>query len=399
MRARSISVGLAVVAGSTLADPLTLVQARARAEQAAPEVVLAEQRAQVAQAEVDAATPWLNPTLTVTTARLTTKLGTTVSLPLQLFGQRGTLRTATEHDARAAELDTEASRRDARWVASLAWLDLWEAQSRAALLDAGATDAARVAQVATDKFAAGSSPRVDVLRTNADRARIAADAAQAHQLVRAAAARLAFTLSLEAPVETIEASGEPSFSRSTPELDPSHPVLRREHERVTAAESHLSAERRAVWPIVSPLVTVNAFDPTQAGVDVIVGLSLDVPLLSQRGGAIARAHAQHALAQRAADVERARLVAAVTDAGSRASAALARLTALREEVLPLLDEARQLTDEGYQAGYFDLVRLLDARRTALETRLAMVEAHATWARAMADLERAAGVSLLPPESP
>ena len=63
-------------------------------------------------------------------------------------------------------------------------------------------------------------------------------------------------------------------------------------------------------------------------------------------------------------------------------------------MLPLLDEARQLSDEGYQSGYFDLVRLLDARRAELETRLAIVDANAAWARAMADVERSAGVSLL-----
>ncbi len=401
MNARWLSLCFVVAAGPALAEPITLEQARGRAQRNAPEVVVAERRAQVAHAEIDALTPWLNPTLTVTTARQTAKLGTTVTLPLQLFGQRGTLREAAEHDARAAELDTEAVRRDARWAASLAWLDLWEAQARAALLEAGAADAARVAQVAAEKFGAGSSPRVDVLRTSADRARIAADAAQAKQLVRAAAARLAFTLSLEQPGPPLQASGEPTFAprrASEAPLD-THPAVLRAQARVTAAASHLTAERRAVWPVVSPQVTVSTFDPTQPGVDVIAGLSLELPLLSQRGGAIARAQSQQHLAEREAEVERARLATAVVEGERRAAAAFARLTALRDEVLPPLEEARQLTDEGYQAGYFDLVRLLDARRTALETRLAIVDAHATWARAMADVERAAAMSSSPSESP
>jgi outer membrane protein TolC len=41
-------------------------------------------------------------------------------------------------------------------------------------------------------------------------------------------------------------------------------------------------------------------------------------------------------------------------------------------------------------GRVDLIRLLDAQRALLESRLAAAEAEATWGRAVADLERAAG---------
>ncbi len=390
-----------VAASWARGEPLTLAEARARAAQNGPEVLLAVKRAELAHTQVAAATPLPNPTLAVTSARQTAKLGTTVSLPLQLFGQRGTQRDALEREATSAELDTTALRTDARWTATLAWVDLWEAQRRTALLDDAVVDAKRVAQVAAEKFGAGSSPRVDVLRTAAELARIGAEAAAARQTTLAAAERLALTVGVE---QQLEAQGALHFVDEVPTVDQlllrigEHPTLARDRARIDAADLHLTAERRGRWPQVTPQVTVNLFDPTLAGPDFIFGLSLEVPVLDQRTGVIDRAVAQRSLAELEAALERARLSTAVSEGSNRARAAHLRLRALTEDVLPLLDEARQLTDEGYQSGYFDLVRLLDARRAALETRLAIVDAHATWARAMADVERAAGVELLAEEA-
>jgi outer membrane protein TolC len=58
--------------------------------------------------------------------------------------------------------------------------------------------------------------------------------------------------------------------------------------------------------------------------------------------------------------------------------------------LPALEEARQMTEEGYRDGHVDLLRVLEAQRAALEGRTAYVEAQAAWQRARADVERAVG---------
>ena len=52
-----------------------------------------------------------------------------------------------------------------------------------------------------------------------------------------------------------------------------------------------------------------------------------------------------------------------------------------------------MTEEGYRDGRVDLLRLLDAQRARLESQIALVDAQATWERALADVERAAGVRL------
>jgi outer membrane protein, heavy metal efflux system len=378
--------------------PVTFVAARAAGEAAAPDVALAAGRDQIARAEVSVAGALANPNVAVTTARETARLGVSLGVPLPLFGQRGTAVTAARTDAAAATLDVEAARADGRFAASVAWIDLWEAQERARLLAEAASDAERVATIADEKFKAGSAPRVDVLRTAADRARARADAAFAAASVPAASARLAIAIG-QAGAGPLAADGGPGLAlapldlAALVELLPVHPALRRDHVRVDAAAAHVRAEQRLRWPTINAELAVNWHDPTLTGTDVIGGLSLEAPVLSLRGGAIARAKAEQALAETSAALEQRRLEADLADAYRRAEGAGARARSLATDVLPALEEVRRMTEEGYRDGRVDLLRLIDAQRARLESRIAEVEAEAAWERALAEVEHAVGVRL------
>lgn len=110
----------------------------------APDVRLAEERIGISNAEVDVAGALNNPTLTVSTARQTARLGTSLAVPLPLFGQRSTSIRAARADADAVALDVSLVRKESRWAASVVWIDLWEAQERASVLGLAAQDAERL---------------------------------------------------------------------------------------------------------------------------------------------------------------------------------------------------------------------------------------------------------------
>src|SRR3569623_271256 len=152
------------------AQPVTLAEARMRALRAGPELLLARPREQVARAQGDVAGALPNPTVGVTTARLTARLTTSLLQPLPLFGQRGAGIDAARADAEAAHLDIAAVAVDARLGVTAAWLELWAAQERPRLLQQAAADAARVAAIAHARFAAGSGPRGDEVRPTGARA-------------------------------------------------------------------------------------------------------------------------------------------------------------------------------------------------------------------------------------
>ena len=366
---------------------VTFEGARKLAEQQAPEVALTEQRTAVARAEVAVAGALANPTLTVSSASQSARLSTGVSVPLPLFGQRGTAISAAEADANVAQLEVEVARREARRAATVAWVELWEAQQRSHLLETAAGDARRVFQIATEKFGAGIGAKVDMLRTRADAARATAEAEAATHDVAAASSRL--SLLLGAPAVLI-ASGEPAYAElpAQPAMGlADHPTLAKAREAVSAADAHLIAERRLRFPVLNAQFGLNLFDPAFTGPEFVAGLSFDLPVLSLRGGAIERARAQRLIAETTLTLEERRLRSEASDAWERARASAAQRLALKTHVLPDLEETRALTEEGYTLGRLELLRVLEAQKVLLETQLAEVQAVGTWTRAVADLER------------
>jgi outer membrane protein, heavy metal efflux system len=384
--------------GAEVARAISLAEARALASRLGPEVVLAERREAIARAQVNVAGALGNPTVSVQSARLSARLTTALGVPLPLFGQRETAVAAAGADAEAVLRETEALRLDARWSATRAWLDLWEAEARGRLLDSAATEAERLAGIAQERFAAGSTPRLDVVRTGADRARARAEARAARSSVAAASARLSIALgAIDTGPLTADGPAEvgplPAARAGLDRALALHPALARDRAQSDAAGAHVRAEQRLRWPVVSAQVAVSQDDPTLPGTDVIAGLSFEAPVLSLRGGVIARARAERALAESVTELDTRRLRAELDGAYEQARAAAVRAEAFGKEVLPALEEARRMTEEGYRDGRVDLLRLLEAQRALLDGRGAHVEAQATAQRALADVERALGTPL------
>jgi outer membrane protein, heavy metal efflux system len=380
---------------ATATRSISFEAARARAERVAGDVVVAERRVDVARGDVGVAGTLANPSLSATTARQTAQIGLSLTVPLPLFGQRGSLVAAARADLDVATLEVEMVRNDARWSATLAWFDLWEAQERSRVLAGSAEESARLLAIAKQRFDAGSAPRLDVVRATADNARAAAEAQAAHASVSAFGARLLPWLGEDGDI-SVAAIGPGGFPQTIPAMGTladqaaGHPTLIRDRAESAAAGKHVAAEQRQRWPIINGEIIVNVGDPTLPGTDVIGGAALELPVLNLRGGAIARARAQQAVADAQAVLDARRLFADLRDAYHRSEGAGQRARALRESVLPAIEEARKMTEEGYRAGRVDLLRLLEAQRAVLDARLALAEATASYGRAFADLERAVG---------
>jgi outer membrane protein TolC len=357
----AISLALAL---SSRAEPLTLDQARRRAERAAPEVALSAVKVDAAKQDVSLAQTWANPSLTVGTALRTARLSTGLGLPLLLFGQRGKEVDAARAEVETFVRDTLVARSDAVWAATQAWVDLWEAESRARLLASAAVDAARLEAIAAAKQDAGAGSRLDLLRTTAEARRASSEAAQAGQYARAAGARLAPAMGATGLVWSTE--GEPGFSTDLPPLEVlqqrlgGHPVAQRNLAATSAAASRVDLELRRRWPELNAQVTLNQFDPTLEGPDVLFGLTFELPVLNLRGAAIEKARLQRSSAELSQTLDEQRLRSALADGWERSQASLRHLRVLHDEVLPALEEARTLTDEAFRLGTVDLLRVLDA---------------------------------------
>jgi cobalt-zinc-cadmium efflux system outer membrane protein len=174
-------------------------------------------------------------------------------------------------------------------------------------------------------------------------------------------------------------------------------VLHRGQDQVAAARAHVALEQRLRVPVPTAEVSVDYQDRTNEDrTDVIGGLSFELPLLSQRGGAIGRARAQLSSAATALTLDQRQLLADLGEAYYTTRAAGARARALRTVVLPAMEEARKMTEDGYREGRLDILRLLEAQRAVLDARLSSLDAAVAWCHALADLERASGVTFYAP---
>lgn len=393
----AVAVALADAPVTEADRALTLHDVRAAALVRAPAVLSSRRRVDGAQADVETAGAWPNPTVNVSTASITARLAASVAQPLP-FGRTGPAVAAGRADLEAARQDVAAVTLDARRDATVAWVDLWEAQEKVRLQALAVADAEQLLGLARDKADNGTGAKLDVVRATAERATAAAAAASARASVLSAAARLAPLLGRD-PAQPLATAGAPVF-KPVPDvaiLDAAvaaHPRATKEAASLEAAEARGRLERAQRWPALEAQFGASALDPTQPGTDVTVGLALELPIFDRRVGHVARAGAEVELQRLALEAATVALRSELHDAWRRAQGAREALATYDADVLPALAEAEQMTTDGFALGRLDALPVVLARAAVRDARLARSAAVAEFTRAMADLEHATGLELL-----
>lgn len=170
----------------------------------------------------------------------------------------------------------------------------------------------------------------------------------------------------------------------------SHPKRTVIAGRIAAASAGAAEARTARLPSLALEGQVSMFDPTQPGTDVLVGLSIDVPLFAH---AADRVHAANATVE----AERARLAATEVELGGQLVAAYRRwqeasetLAALEKTILPAQEKASSLAMQAFREGARDVSSALQADRDLAAVRAELVAARADTGLAWIDLRAASG---------
>jgi len=159
-----------------------------------------------------------------------------------------------------------------------------------------------------------------------------------------------------------------------------------EMERRRAA-LELEKARRIPDPVVSAGVT--RFEETDDNA-VLLSLSIPLPVFGLNPGGVAAAKA--ALGQglderRAAEMG---VRSALAETYASLAAARAEIRTLQNDILPSAERTYAAIREGYRAGKFGFLDVLDAQRTLFEARQDYVGALATYHSALAGTERLVG---------
>jgi outer membrane protein TolC len=405
-----LSGGLAMLVVLATARPapaaaisVTYGQALDRAARVAPDIATARMAESVAVAETGIAGLLPNPSVSGGTSSQTAKMSLTLSLPLLVLGQRGAAVAASRADLATTRVETEMARADVRALVAHAFVVLWHAQGASLERERAAQVSGRLEDAVRGRVELGAAATVDGLRAHAERLRAEAEAAQTRKLVGAAAGELAQWLGLEGT--DLRADGDPAvpavlvpIAELRARLD-ENPVLQRERAATRAAETRADRERALVRPVVTVDLGLDAWDPTlcpgapcgNPPVNYRGGLSVEVPILNQRGPYVDRERAVAAVARTREGAARVRLMAALTAAYQVFEAWTASAHTLAEGVVPAADAAAAATEESYALGRAPLFAVLDAEKAGIDARLSLLDARTQQADAWIEVEHAVGM--------
>jgi cobalt-zinc-cadmium efflux system outer membrane protein len=384
---------LASSGGIAVADDITFADVVAAAQHA-PALVATQADIRAADARIDAARAWPSPGISVQTNRLTAKVVAGATVPLPLFGTVGAAERVASAEASLVRSDSAVADREVIRTAALAWIALARAEGDSAAAALAAAQARELEAIAKGRLDTGAGAVVDVSTASAARARadLAVTAAEHERAARAA--ELAGTLGWDAhhalttkgdlPGRDVPAIGDLEHTLAA------HPEHARAQHAIAVTEAHAHEARISRFPTLAVEGAVAVDDPETPGTDVMLGLSLDLPIFSRASDRIRAATASR-------DAERARMKALDAQLAANLTAAERRWEAAKETenqlsavIVPAQENVAKLALTAYQEGARDLETAIIAARDLASARAELVTARAELASAWVQLLDASG---------
>ncbi len=382
--------------------PLTLAQAVELAQTASPQLRASALNIAIAEGAEIQAGLLPNPELSYLkegTQRGNRTQTTQLSQLVELGGKRSARIALAAQDRLLAARALDTDRAQLRADVITAYLDTLTAQEHVNLSQQSVQLAAKAANAADRRVAAGKISPVEQTRSTVAAANARIELTQAlaelDLVKRRLAALWGSTAPLTRPLVTpeLDLASIPSLAELMNRLDAA-PQLQRARGQVTRDEAQLSLERAQRIPDVT--VTVGTKKDDQLGrSQTIVGLAVPFPLFNRNQGNLLSAQRRIERARAEFDVERITVSKALADSHARAVVSQQQLTSLRSEVLPAAQSAYDAAVTGFELGKFGFLDVLDAQRTLFQAREQYLTVLAERYRAAAELQRYAAVAPQP----
>jgi cobalt-zinc-cadmium efflux system outer membrane protein len=395
----ALTVGTAT-AQQTDAPLLRLEDAFSRALNDAPALEASEQARRAAEAGLRQADRAVNPTLELGAENFggwrsfqwMNRAETTLSFnqALEVGGDREARTQLAGAGVRAAQLDGALRRQDLLFeietvyiAAQLSAADLVVANDRLVVAREIVATVDRRVQAARDPLMAAS--RSQALLADAEiavnSARLAADAARI-QLASYWGGDAAFTVDLSDFTRSAPAVGGATSIIGSPELA----RVQAEEER---ARANLAVERARAQPDPTVSAGVRYFNEYDEAAFVF-GVTIPLTWWDNNSGAVERASAERSKVRLEAQALRRNLERETASISAQMEIARAEVEAIDTRLLPAAQQALQRAREGYAAGAFSYLDVLDAQRVLIDARLQRNSALGSYHRARAALARLSG---------
>jgi cobalt-zinc-cadmium efflux system outer membrane protein len=396
---------------------LTLAEAHRLAEQRGPDLVEARTAIPIAQAGVETAGQWPNPSLVLSAGPDEPTLSAGLDQRFPIFGQKGASVEAARADVRVARASFELKRIQVDAAVRRTYFALAQAQQEVKLIDERVVRAKRVLDVTQQKFDLGTASQLDVEQATLAHKR-AQQAAQDQELrVETARVNLAAAVGwvepngLEAADPLLPLPAVPSLSTVLTRID-THPEIELLNQTVQAARARAHREAASIRPAPDLALTAEKLQgcyegtvlckvpqdtqgavPGNYSLGVRATLSFELPVLSQNRGPVHQAQREAEQAEALAEVARRRRSAQARLAHANLAAAVRRSEFLEGVVVPQALHVETLARLAYQAGRAPLVSVLQAESEVTDVQAEAVAAAAAAQTAYADVEEAMGAPL------
>lgn len=298
-----------------------------------------------------------------------------MNLPVELGGKRGARIGAALRARDVAQAQLGAVQADLRATVIAAFFNVLIAQERVRLAAGSVDIARRGADAASRRVAAGKVAPVEETKAQVELANAGLERIDADASLVAARQTLTTLWGNPSP-RFAEADGRLDNLPARPEattlrqsLDNAPALLASERE-LDRRQADINVQRSRQYPDVT--VSVGAKRDNGAperGTFPVVGIAIPLPLFDLNQGNLYTAIRQ---ADKAADELRAtrlRLDRDLQLAASQLDVSRTSALTLRETVLPGAERALQAATQGFEAGKFNYLDVLDAQRTLFQARI------------------------------
>jgi outer membrane protein, heavy metal efflux system len=282
-------------------------------------------------------------------------------------------------------------------------VDLWLAQERARLEKEETQIQSERAQISRRRLEAGDISELTASATHVELLRAMERTRGAVKDVTILRGRLQLLLGLVSNDSTFEILSPEVGAESVAPIDSlldtamaARPDLRAAELAIEAAGERLGWEQSNILDFI---LWIDGKDKGQSDLEIGPGFAVDIPILNQNNGRIARAKAELEAAARQYEVTRQTIILEVHEAHTEYASARADYDFWRGDVIGVLEAANRQAERSFAAGDVSYLRVLDAKTKVIEAQLHEAELTAGLQRSVAQLNYCVGRRMTGVRSP
>lgn len=322
------------------------------------------------------------------------QLEATLSLPIEFFWKRPKRVAAAKLNAeQVADSLIQHGLNLIRDV-MIAYAELEFTRERAGITAEGAALRREIADIAAERLKIGDISGLEETVFHLEAAQTLEASVHFIRDAELAEERLKNLLGLGLEKITIQLSPFPASNEiSRPPYDlieaafAARPDLRAAEIAIEAAGQRVGWERSKIFNLTAVL---DANAEGKEGFEMGPGIQLELPILNQNNGKVARAQAELTQAARQYIAVRHRIAREVMESHTHYIAAKKALKILQVDIMPAATTAAANATEAYTIGAISYLELLDFKRQLLASRLREAEAKADLRKAEVSLEHSIG---------